>query len=230
MFFDQDEVFDVFSLEEAPIPPPFGSKLASLIKALGAARTFVPVNERSGNLIPTDFIRPLRPVSEVFEYRNGNRTVAKETIIVQVDGACSGNGRPEARAGVGIYFGPGSVENVSRRIDGRQTSNHAEVRAALEAMKKLTEMFDNDRLLLVRRMVLLVDSSHVFRAMTEWIFSWRENGWRTSGGAEVKNKACFQELDRIVTAYESHGFAVQFWLVRREFNKEADLLAKNSYL
>lgn len=37
-------------------------------------------------------------------------------VIVYTDGSCLGNGGKDARAGIGVYFGPSHPLNVSRRL------------------------------------------------------------------------------------------------------------------
>ncbi|XP_037007716.2 ribonuclease H1 isoform X2 [Artibeus jamaicensis] len=50
-----------------------------------------------------------------------------EHVIVYTDGCCSRNGRRRARAGIGVYWGPGHPLNVSIRLPGRQTNQRAEI-------------------------------------------------------------------------------------------------------
>ena len=54
-------------------------------------------------------------------------------INVYTDGACSNNGKPNARAGLGVYFGENDVRNYFAGIGGKQTNNRAEVMAILTA-------------------------------------------------------------------------------------------------
>ena len=54
-------------------------------------------------------------------------------INVYTDGACSNNGRANAKAGLGIYFGENDPRNSSERIIGKQTNNTAELTAILRA-------------------------------------------------------------------------------------------------
>ena len=54
-------------------------------------------------------------------------------INVYTDGACSNNGRSNAKAGLGIYFGENDPRNSSERIIGKQTNNTAELTAILRA-------------------------------------------------------------------------------------------------
>jgi ribonuclease HI len=50
---------------------------------------------------------------------------------VYVDGACENNGKPNAIAGYGIWFGHGDSRNVSEPLEGRiQTNQRAELMAA----------------------------------------------------------------------------------------------------
>ena len=58
-------------------------------------------------------------------------------IFVYTDGACSNNGRENAMAGLGVYFGKSDERNISKRVCGRQTNNTAELSALIEAYKVL---------------------------------------------------------------------------------------------
>ena len=62
------------------------------------------------------------------------RKVNKEEIIVYTDGACVNNGKPDARAGYGIYFGLDDERNTSERYSGPQTNNVAELLAIIRAL------------------------------------------------------------------------------------------------
>ena len=58
-------------------------------------------------------------------------------IFVYTDGSCSNNGKKDAAAGIGVYFGPDDPRNVSRRVDGKQSNNTAELGALLVAYEAL---------------------------------------------------------------------------------------------
>ena len=58
-------------------------------------------------------------------------------INVYTDGACSRNGRPDAKAGIGIFFKEDDSRNYCGRIEGKQTNNRAELIAILTAIKIL---------------------------------------------------------------------------------------------
>lgn len=56
-------------------------------------------------------------------------------LVVYTDGACTGNGKAGAKAGVGVFFGKDDVLNYSAALDGDvQTNQRAEMTAVLKAM------------------------------------------------------------------------------------------------
>jgi ribonuclease HI len=52
---------------------------------------------------------------------------------VYTDGSCINNGKPNAKAGMGVYFGPDDPRNVSRSISGKQSNNTGELTALIAA-------------------------------------------------------------------------------------------------
>ena len=44
-------------------------------------------------------------------------------------------------------------------------------------------------------LILVTDSEYVRKGITEWIFNWKRNGWRTSTKKPVKNADLWRELD-----------------------------------
>ena len=57
--------------------------------------------------------------------------ISREPIQVFTDGACSNNGKPNAKAGIGIYVPNFTHLNKSLRITGKQTNNAAELYAVI---------------------------------------------------------------------------------------------------
>ncbi|KAJ1059186.1 hypothetical protein K5549_007987 [Capra hircus] len=73
---------------------------------------------------------PPPPVSkDIFSYMG-------DSVVVYTDGCCSSNGRKRARAGIGVYWGPGHPLNVGIRLPGRQTNQRAEIHAACKAIEQ----------------------------------------------------------------------------------------------
>jgi ribonuclease HI len=214
--------------ELANLPP--GSSISTSISGTTVTlpRTFNP----SLGLLdpsPSNLIAPGTPFSRLYfaTFREPQtKIVEKSTIVVSIDGACSDNGTPAARAAVGVYFGPESPHNISERIGGVQTSQRAEIRAAIRALEIVTQALLDD--FSVRRVVLLCDSSYVVQSMTEWVFKWRENGWKNARNGSVVNTNDLKELDEFIDKLCEEGLDVEFWLVGREKNVLADELANRA--
>lgn len=74
--------------------------------------------------------------------------------------------------------------------------------------------------------IIATDSEYVVKGITEWLPTWRKNGWRTSKGVKPANLDLFLALDRVLTIYEAKNVTIGFWHIPREHNKLADRLAK----
>lgn len=64
---------------------------------------------------------------------------AETAVVVYTDGSCSNNGRRNACAGYGVFFGKGSEYSTLGPVPGRQTSGRAEMMAVITAMKESFE-------------------------------------------------------------------------------------------
>jgi ribonuclease HI len=87
--------------------------------------------------------------------------IFKPDYYVYTDGSCSNNGKSNARAGFGIYFGPNDSRNVSKRIEGKQTNNVAELTAIIETYPIIEEDIKNGR-----RITIMSDSLYAIRSIT----------------------------------------------------------------
>uniref|UniRef100_A0A8C5L668 Ribonuclease H1 n=1 Tax=Jaculus jaculus TaxID=51337 RepID=A0A8C5L668_JACJA len=101
-----------------------------------------------------------------------------ELVVVYTDGCCSSNGRMQARAGIGVYWGPGHPLNL------------AEIHAACKATEQAKAQN-------ISKLVLYTDSMFTINGITNWVQGWKKNGWRTSTGKDVINKEDFMELDEL---------------------------------
>lgn len=140
--------------------------------------------------------------------------------LIYIDGACSNNGTSHARAGFGVIWGP--RHHLSGRLEGQdpETSNRAELRAAIVALGLRAwngEGFD--------KVVLACDSEYVVKGISEWVRNWQSNGWRTARGTPVENRDLWEMLLAALREQDKRGVMVQFWLIPREQN-EADAYAK----
>ncbi|XP_072623915.1 ribonuclease H1 isoform X4 [Vulpes vulpes] len=113
-----------------------------------------------------------------------------EFVVVYTDGCCSSNGRRRARAGIGVYWGPGHPWNVGIRLPGRQTNQRAEIHAACKAIEQAKAQN-------IKKLVLYTDSMFTINGITNWVQGWKKNGWKTSTGKEVINKEDFVALEQL---------------------------------
>lgn len=77
------------------------------------------------------------------------------------------------------------------------------------------------------QVVIKTDSGYLAKAMTEWVFKWKKNGYRAAKGSPVTNRALFEWLDNSVRSLNDMGVQVLFWHVTRDRNREADRLAND---
>jgi len=52
------------------------------------------------------------------------------------------------------------------------------------------------------KITITTDSNYVKNGITEWIKSWKINGWKTSKKSTVKNKELWVKLDNLVAKHE----------------------------
>jgi ribonuclease HI len=93
---------------------------------------------------------------------------------VYTDGACANNGRKNARAGYGIYFGENDTRNRSAPIVGdKQTNNVAELTAIL----KTFSIIEND-IACGKKIMIMSDSSYALRCIGDYGKRCYDDGWK----------------------------------------------------
>ena len=108
------------------------------------------------------------------------------SIKVYTDGACKGNPGP---GGWGVYIIHGSDEIELFDGNPNTTNNQMEMQAAIEALKYLKE--ENQPI------DLYTDSNYLRQGITEWIFNWKKNNWRTASKKPVANKDLWIEISEL---------------------------------
>ena len=111
------------------------------------------------------------------------------SIKVYTDGACKGNPGP---GGWGVYIIQGSEEIELFDGNPNTTNNQMEMQAAIEALKYLKE--ENQPI------DLYTDSNYLRQGITEWIFNWKKNNWRTASKKPVANKDLWIEISELSSA------------------------------
>lgn len=117
---------------------------------------------------------------------------ASNTTEIYTDGACLYNGSPQAKAGIGIFFGDGSPRNVSDPVpnglveaDCYPTNQLAELYAISRAM----EICIADASIRNSNIIIYTDSKYGINCLTRWITAWEKNHWiLSSSGKPVKHQ------------------------------------------
>jgi ribonuclease HI len=111
-------------------------------------------------------------------------------ITVFADGASSGNPGP---GGWGVIIATPSGE--VRELGGANpetTNNRMELTAVIRALDHVRDIGGE--------VAVYTDSVYVIRGITQWIWAWRKNGWKSKSGEEVANPDLWKQLSAIVGA------------------------------
>ena len=133
-------------------------------------------------------------------------------VEIFTDGACKGNPGP---GGWGAILRYGTTEKEIYGASRNTTNNIMELTAVIESLKNLNKPCE---------LIITTDSKYVKNGITEWIHSWKKNGWRTAAKKEVKNKELWIELDSLIQIHSITWDWVKGHSGHPE-NERADLLA-----
>lgn len=120
----------------------------------------------------------------------------RSTALVFTDGSCVRNPGPGGWAALIL---PKAGEPL-REISGSESftaNNKMELRAVTEGLKSLREP---------SAVHVITDSQYVKKGITEWLPTWKANGWmrRTADGGlcEVRNRDLWEELETVSSHHE----------------------------
>ena len=107
------------------------------------------------NYIEAFIVKPVNALTPVNLPIPVERNILEVDYYVYTDGSCHSNGYPNAKAGIGIYFGINDKRNVSRRLEGKQTNNAAELTAIIDTY----DIIKND-VLTGKKIIIVTDSQY----------------------------------------------------------------------
>ena len=139
-------------------------------------------------------------------------------LVAYTDGACSGNPGPGGWGVLMLARDNGAVVKERRLSGGAAdtTNNRMELMAAIAALEALTRP---------TALTIVTDSVYVKNGVTEWMVGWKTRGWRTSGGAPVKNVDLWQRLDAARAAHQVNWTWIKGH-AGHDGNERADELAR----
>ncbi|HWB08263.1 MAG TPA: ribonuclease HI [Pirellulales bacterium] len=115
-------------------------------------------------------------------------------VLLYTDGACSGNPGPGGWAFI-LQHPTSGKELVASGGEPETTNNRMELTAVvrgLEALKRRSAV------------EILTDSVYVGKGLSEWLPTWKANGWRRREGKSwkpIKNEDLWRELDALLSRH-----------------------------
>ena len=127
--------------------------------------------------------------AEIFIKINENKKKVNNDFIpdyyVYTDGACSNNGKDNAVAGIGIFFDINDNRNVSKKIEGKQTNNMAELSAIIETYYIIENDITNGK-----KVAIVSDSEYAINCACSYGEKCYKNGWNV----DIPNKDLVKEV------------------------------------
>ncbi|HXF54168.1 MAG TPA: ribonuclease HI [Hyphomicrobiaceae bacterium] len=141
------------------------------------------------------------------------RAHRKPHVVAYTDGACSGNPGP---GGWGAVLISGRHRKELSGREALTTNNRMELLAAISALEALKGPSVVE---------IHTDSQYLRNGVTQWIHSWKRNGWRTADRKPVKNAELWQRLEAAQARHEVTWHWVRGHAGEVE-NERADQLAR----
>jgi len=140
----------------------------------------------------------------------------QDTVTIFTDGACRGNPGPGGWGAI-LRLADGDRINEKEIWGGETptTNNRMELTAVIEALGALKRPVTAK---------VHTDSQYVIKGISEWIFGWKKNGWKTSDKKPVKNADLWQKLDTLRQPHRVEWIWVKGHAGHPE-NERADALA-----
>lgn len=148
------------------------------------ADNFIKVNEKNID----DMNNNIQNHNIIVNSKDDN-IVFNPDYYVYTDGACSNNGKDNALAGIGIFFGINDNRNISKKIEGKQTNNTAELSAIIETY----HIIEND-ILNGKKIAIVSDSEYAIKCVS----SYGEKCYKKCWNVDIPNK------DLVKIAYEMY--------------------------
>ena len=136
-------------------------------------------------------------------------------IKIYTDGSCLENPGNGGWAAIIIDDGKKMQIKGSKK---NTTNNQMELLAPIQALKKVPKG---------SKIEIFTDSKYVKSGITEWIHSWKKNGWKTANKQPVKNKELWTELDLLTNEFEISWNWVKAHSTDK-LNNEVDLIAREA--
>ena len=136
-------------------------------------------------------------------------------INVYTDGSCLGN---PGNGGWAFLIEEEKDIRYRAGFEKNTTNNQMELIAAIKALEFLNKYND---------ITINTDSNYVKEGITNWIFNWKKNNWKTSTKQLVKNRELWERLDNLCERKNISWCWVKAHNTS-EFNNQVDELARKA--
>ncbi|KAF1847204.1 ribonuclease H-like protein, partial [Cucurbitaria berberidis CBS 394.84] len=131
------------------------------------------------------------------------------------------NGKADAVAGVGVYFGEKDPRNIGRPLGpGKQTNQRAELMAVRLALDSASGH---------KKVVIRSDSKYAIGCVTDWYYKWKLQSWRKAAGIFRENHHLIESTVHRIQKRKRDGATTGFFWVKGHAgdpgNEAADRLA-----
>ena len=151
-------------------------------------KTIAGFSSYSKKLDKSSEISEINEINEISEISEINETIE----YIYTDGGCINNGKPNAIAGIGIYFGENDPRNVSKRLMGQQTNNIAELTALIVAYQIIkNDTLDNiNKIKFNKNITIFTDSEYAIKCAT----TYGDKNNKTNWTIDIPNKELVKQL------------------------------------
>ena len=118
----------------------------------------------------------------------------EQIMHIYTDGACINNGKPTAKAGMGVFFNYNDARNISKSVTGKQTNNTAELGAVYEALSITLDEIKNNH-----KICIVTDSEYVIKCCTSYGKKCQLSNWEK----DIPNKMLVQTLFTMFDTYKN---------------------------
>ena len=137
-------------------------------------------------------------VNNIYTEDEKNTSLDKtNTLFVYTDGSCKNNGKHNAIAGIGIYFGKNDNRNLYKTFTGKQSNNTAEL-TAIQTVYKILEKEIKDN----KDITICSDSIYSIRCCTTYGKKNADKNW----SIEIPNKELVKTIYNLYKPYKNIHF------------------------
>ena len=136
-------------------------------------------------------------------------------IKIYTDGSCIGN--PGKGGWAAIIISNQEKINI-KGTKNETTNNQMELMAPIKALNKIPGG---------SKVQIFTDSKYVKMGITEWIYNWKKNNWKTTAKKNVKNVELWKQLHELTKKFEIKWNWVKAHSTNK-LNNEVDLIAREA--